>query len=131
MDNSTYKIEWFEHGAICSFKGNVKLDGVLACDEEIFNSVRIKHTEYLVYDFSDAKLDNIELEEARLVSATDIVRSGELPNLLLVMIARDELSKYLCDYYIESAKKLDSSWQYKIVQELEEAQKLIDKLGKS
>ena len=131
LENSAYIIEWLQHGAICSFTGDLVLETVLNCDEEVFNSQKINDTKYLIYNFADAKLDNIELEEAQLVSATDIIRSGEVPSLLLLMIAKDELTKYLCEYYVESAKKLYSSWQFEIVQELEEAKSIIDELGYS
>ena len=116
-----FTINWEERGVVTVFHGIVDILEVLEADRCFYNDSRSDAAEYQITDFTQGELGEVDESLIGKIAALDFGASQSIPNLKVALIATDPYVKELCKKYIELSQDIQSSWEFKIFEDMDTA----------
>ena len=116
---------WEEDGIYWQFYGVVDAKEYFETDAELYNDPRSDHIKYWIWDGANIEELAISDIHAELIAATDWAATEHNQKVKGAMIVKDAGIQNLMELYIKTSKEFESSWQFKIFDNLEEARQWV------
>ncbi len=122
-----YKTTWEEKGVYWKVTGNTSVDELIHSSSIMSGDARLDDIEYYIYDGTDIeKFDYIDLSDVDRIAAEDAVSSSYKPELKGALVGTLPVLIKLFDRYLETSKKMNSSWDMRVFSTLKEARDWLD-----
>ncbi len=120
-----YTIKWEEKGVYLRFYDTLTLDEVRQSNDELYSDSRFYDAKYQVCDYLDVNEINLVSKEVKIPASIDKAASASIPGMKIALISTDNRLIELGNEYIETSKKLHSTWVFNIFECLEDARNWI------
>ena len=117
----TYNMIWYERGTCTTFSGKTTIEEVNEVNNKHYGDARFDKIRYQLYDFTDADLSAVTLDDTKYPAAFDTAATSYKPRFKAAMVVTDELGKSLCQAYIDYAKHLNNTWEMAVFESYNEA----------
>lgn len=116
-----FNIKWEDRGFVREFYGIVNSGEVMESDRIFYEDPRSDTAKYQITDFSNARPGQVEDEHIAKIAGFDIGASITSPNLKVAFVTSDQYVKDLCQKYIDISLKANTTWEFKIFEDMESA----------
>ncbi len=117
-----YQIIWAANYAIIKHQGSTTLNSLLEGAGKIYGDQRFEDIDFVIADVSEADFSRVKEQEIEILSAVDSASKSFKPNLKLAFVAGNDTNHKICENYIlHSLTKFNSSWEYAIFKNQQEA----------
>ena len=117
--------DWETEGVVTTFFGTVSIEEVLKADKEFYEDPRSDQSKYQITDFSGITAELVNDVDIQKISALDAGSSVAIPSLKVALVTSDQYVKSLCQKYIDYSRLLNSTWKFKICEDLKNARKWV------
>ncbi len=116
-----YRTNWEPDGIIWEYYGHVTSKDISESNSEFFHDMRSKNARYQIVDTSETEI--LEWPEMDIVetSANDVGASRVVEKIKLAFVIRKEEIYRKIQKYIEISRKLDTNWEFRIFDNIEDA----------
>ena len=116
-----YTTVWEDKGVCWIYSGALSSKEILESNNEFYQDSRSDHVSYQIINLTDVEnivFDDLSMEE---ISAIDYAQSMSVQKLKVAFVCKQvEILQHINEY-IGYSKALQSSWKFKIFDELEDA----------
>jgi len=121
----SYKTTWEKKGIVWEYSGVVSPEDILNSNKEFYQDSKSDSTTYQIVDLSN--IDNIDLDEfsVEAVAAMDFAESLSVRNVKVAFVISVPGIKEAINKYIELAVKLQTSWSFKIFDDINSAREWV------
>ena len=120
-----YTKDWETEGVVTTFFGTVSINEVINADKEFYEDPRSDKSKYQITDFSGIVPESANEIDIQTIAAFDAGSSMSIPLLKVALITNDQHVKSLCQKYIYFSRRLNSTWKFKICEDIQSARKWI------
>ena len=121
----SYTRVWEKEGVVTTFSGAVTMEEVFNADKEFYADTRSDLSKYQITDFSGISPELANDADIQKVAAFDAGSSMSIPFLKVALITNDPHVKFLCQKYIDFSRRLNTSWKFKICEDMQSARKWV------
>ncbi len=121
----THITTWEQEGVFLQFSGTLTLEEIRQCNDELYSDPRFSNVKYQVCDYSDVEQINLTIKETKVLAAIDKGASVSITEMKVALITTDKQLMELGSQYIETSKKLNSTWEFCLCDSVEDARKWI------
>lgn len=105
-----YEIQWNTRGTVTRFQGVISIEEINHANDDHYASALFDELEYQLYDFSQADLSALELEDAREPAAIDSAASSYKRHFKVALVSHDKFAEALFTEYKKTLKRFGSEW---------------------
>ena len=116
-----YHITWEKNGTVLNFRGKLSIQEINQANWTLHSDARIDHHKYSIWFLLEADLSSITKTDILNAAAMNRVASTYLHSMKVALIAQEIHAVEICNYYIESTKKDDSTWEFGLFDSIESA----------
>ena len=118
---------WETKGVVTTFFGIVSIEEVFKADKEFYADPRSDQSKYQITDFSGITAEVANDVDIQNIAAFDAGSSMSIPLLKVALITSDQYVKSLCQKYIDYSRPLNSTWRFKICEDMQSARKWVSR----
>lgn len=116
---------WEKEGVVTTFFGAITIEEVFNADKEFYGDPRSDLSKYQITDFSGIKLESTSDVDIQTIAALDAGASMSIPLLKVALITNDQHVKSLCQKYIDFSRLLNTTWELKICEDMQNAREWV------
>jgi hypothetical protein len=120
------KTTWESHGILWEYHGEVTGDEIDTVNSRFFKDERRFDVDYQIIDASRVTGTDWNARDAHLIAAKDFGVQQEVQDLKLAFIATEPAFSALVDEYIAISERLDTTWEFRRFDTVEDARKWVD-----
>jgi len=120
-----YTKNWETEGVVTTFFGTVSIEEVINADKEFYEDPRSDKSRYQITDFSGIVPESANDVDIQKIAAFDAGSSMSIPLLKVALVTNDQHVKTLCEKYIYYSQRLNSTWEFKICDNLQNAREWV------
>lgn len=120
-----YTRMWEKEGVVTTFFGAITIEEVFNADKEFYGDPRSDLSKYQITDFSGIKLESTSDVDIQTIAALDAGASMSIPLLKVALITNDQHVKSLCQKYIDFSRLLNTTWELKICEDMQNAREWV------
>lgn len=109
-----YELSYRDNGFFLTHRGRVDVAAINAVNGLIHGHKEFDHHRFQLIDLLDADFSAIPVQDAMMPAATDTVASRMCHDVQVAMVVADEAAREFCNRYVETARMLESGWQFRI-----------------
>ena len=122
----TYKTSWDSGHFFAEFSGDVPASEIAAVNEEFTGDSRFDSVRCAIWDMSRISRLTMPLADIEYAAAVDIGAAVVRPTLRGAIIVREGHVKDLVENYLAITREIDHTWDTRIFDTLNEAEKWLD-----
>ncbi|MAT97040.1 MAG: hypothetical protein CL608_07855 [Anaerolineaceae bacterium] len=121
-----YQTTWEKHGIMWEFFGDVTAQEIEEANDEFYRDGRSDTAKYQIIDA--LRVTSVEWSERdiKMIAAYDIGAARVIKNLKVAFVVVDKEFTDKLEKYMDISRKLNSSWQFKGFQDMNNARAWID-----
>lgn len=116
---------WEKEGVVTTFFGSITIEEVFTADKEFYGDPRSDLSKYQITDFSGITPESINDADIQTIAALDAGASMSIPSLKVALVTNDQHVKSLCQKYIDFSRLLNSTWMFKICEDMQNAREWV------
>ena len=120
-----YKISWEENGVVVQFSGKFDFEVNKNANCEVYDDPRCDSIDYAIWDASGISESLMTESEISILSMQDHVGSLRLPSLKLALLAKDERTRRLFEFYTINYHSRLTHWNFMVSDSMEKARSWI------
>jgi len=120
-----YTKDWEAEGVVTTFFGNVNIEEVINADKEFYEDPRSDTSKYQITDFTGIIPESANDTDIQIIAAFDAGSSVSIPLLKVALVTDDQHVKSLCEKYIYYSQRLNSTWKFKICDNIQNAREWV------
>jgi len=120
-----YQIEWRKKGVLVRCSGSMDIQDIHEANGKLHGSSQFDNHLFQIWDFLNANLESITLDEMEEPAATDQVASTYAPNVKVAIVVRDPHSVKLMCHYAEKSGDYETDWKCQIFDTMAKASEWI------
>ena len=120
-----YTKDWETEGVVTTFFGTVSIEEVIRADIEFYEDPRSDNSKFQITDFSGIIPESANDADIQKIAAFDAGSSMSIPLLKVALVTDDQHIKSLCEKYIHYSQRLNSTWKFKICEDMQNAREWV------
>ena len=117
----SYQIVWGKKGVMSSFYGVLTPEIHIEALNTLFGDSRIEDVKYIIGNFSEVNGHLLSENDIDYPVAMTAGAASYLKNLKIALVAKDEEIIELCKGFIELFSQVNTSWEVRLFDDLDEA----------
>jgi len=120
-----YTLDHKDNGFIVTHTGIITIEEINEANGRIHGHEGFDLHRYQIINALDADFSKITHSHARMPGATDSIASRTRSNVQVAILVEEPTAARFCEHYIETAKRMGSSWEFQIFADLRSAREWV------
>lgn len=116
-----FSLTWEEHGVLVEFSGKVSAAELVKANDVWYSDPRFDTIRYYICDLTRVQHFDLAASDAEFAAATDKGASLTVERLKGALVATDAGIREMAETYIATSVDLDSTWDLRLFDSLDEA----------
>ena len=121
-----YDIKFAERGSVICFDGSISIQDINGANAALYGSAEFDQHSYTIWDFLDADLSQISMEEVDEPAATDWASGISIPRMRVALVVLENHAVNLCLHYKKMIHELESGWECQLFDSMDDARRWVD-----
>ena len=121
-----YKVKFLEQGSVISLWGPISIKDINDLNATLYGSPEFDHHNYQIWDFLNADLSQISVEEVDEPAAMDSASEQSVPKMRVACVVLENHAVNLCLHYKKMIHELGSKWECQLFDSMEDARRWVE-----
>ena len=120
-----YDLEYRDAGFYLTHKGDVSIGEINEVNGKIHESEHFDDHKFQLINLLEANFSEVNESHGRMPGSTDAVASIRNEDVRVALVTKDDATIRFCEEYVETAKSMGSTWDFKIFPDVDAAEEWV------
>ncbi|UZE96396.1 TroA family protein [Alkalimarinus alittae] len=126
-----FMVFWEENGVTVSLGGDLDINEINRAGAALYSDPRFRQCKYQLFDFLEADMSSLSLEDIDGMAAKDVFASITIHNPSIALVTNNPIHTVLIEHYIKVSEQLGITWGAKAFSSRKEAEEWCKEIGEA